>query len=95
MKIVLTKNAEKSYFDITNKYTETKAALFSKKTISILDILAQNNNIGSRHQKTPYRKFLISNQVYLFYKVEQQIIHIILFWGNKRNPLDLDVILSS
>jgi len=35
MKIVLTENAQKTYFDITNKYSENKAALFSKNTISV------------------------------------------------------------
>lgn len=95
MKIVFTENAEKTYFDITYKYSQTKAASFSTKTIIILNLIQQNNQIGSRHKKTSYRKFLISNHVYLFYKIEIQVIYIILFWDNKRKPLDLDVILSS
>jgi hypothetical protein len=95
MKIVITENAEKTYFDIINKFSETKAALFSKNTISILDMIEQNNHIGSKHKTTSYRKFLISHQVYLFYKIEPQIIYIVLFWDNKRNPLSLDIILSS
>jgi len=95
MKIELTKIAEETYFEIINKYSEAKAASFSKRTISILHLIEQNNQIGFRHKKTSYRKFLISNQVYLFYKIESQIIYIILFWDNKRNPANLDVILSS
>jgi len=95
MKIVLTENAEKTYFDITNKYSENKATLFSKNTISVLQMIEQNNQIGSRYKKTSYRKFLMSNQVYLFYKIEYQIIYIVLFWDNKRNPANLDIILSS
>ncbi len=95
MKIVFTENAEKTYFDIVNKYPATKAALFSKTTISILEIIIKNNLIGSKHNKTSYRKFLISNQIYVFYKIEKEIIYIVLFWDNKRNPLSLDVILSS
>lgn len=58
-------------------------------------MIKQNNHIGSKYKKTFYTKFLVSNRVYLFYKIEQEIIYIILFWDNKRNPLDLDVILSS
>ena len=54
MKIVITENAEKSYFDITNKYSETKAALFSKNTVSILDMIQHNNHIGSKYKKTFY-----------------------------------------
>jgi len=81
MKIVITENAEKSYFDITNKYSETKAALFSKNTVSILDMIQHNNHIGSKYKKTFYRKFLVSNQVYLFYKIEQNIIYIVFILG--------------
>jgi hypothetical protein len=95
MKIELTEIAEKTYYEIINKYSESKAASFSKSTISILHLIEQNNQIGSRYKKTSYRKFLISNQVYLFYKIELQIIYIVLFWDNKRNPNNLDVILSS
>lgn len=95
MKIILTENAEKTYFEITNNYSESKATMFSNNTISILLIIQQNNYIGSRYKKTHYRKFLISNQVYLFYKIEKEVIYIVLFWDNKMNPLNLDIILSS
>jgi hypothetical protein len=95
MNIKLTENAEKTYFEIINKYSNTKAASFSKNTISILRTIQQNIQIGSRYKKTSYRKFLISNQVYLFYKIEFQIIYVVLFWDNKRNPATLDIILCS
>ncbi|MCR4029430.1 MULTISPECIES: type II toxin-antitoxin system RelE/ParE family toxin [Flavobacterium] len=95
MDIKLTELAEKSYFDIVNKFSESKGTLFSNKTISIIEIIAKNNDIGSKYKNTSYRKFLISNQVYLFYKIEKQTLYIILFWDNKRNPVDLDIILSS
>lgn len=95
MKIVLTESAEKTYFDIVNKYSETKAVLFSKNSISILDMIQKNNHIGSKYKKTFYRKFLVSNKVYLFYKIELEIIYVVLFWDNKRNSVDLDIILSS
>ncbi|OXA78877.1 hypothetical protein SAMN05444397_10892 [Flavobacterium aquidurense] len=65
MKIELTKIAEESYFEIINKYSEAKTASFSKSTISILHLIQQNNLIGSRYKKTFYRKFLISNQVFV------------------------------
>ncbi|KUJ62362.1 hypothetical protein AR687_07830 [Flavobacteriaceae bacterium CRH] len=95
MEIVLTENAEKTYFEIINNYSETKATMFSNSTISILSIIQQNNHIGSRYKKTIYRKFLISNQVYLFYKIEEETIYIILFWDNKMDPMRLDIMLNS
>lgn len=95
MKIVITENAEKSYNEIINKYSEIKASTFAAETILILNIIEKNNYIGSEHKKTPYRKFLVSEQVYLFYRIDTEIIYVVLFWDNKRNPLDLEIILCS
>lgn len=95
MKIKLTETAEKSYYEIVRKYSEKKTAEFSKITFSVIRIISENNKIGTRYQKTLYQKFLISNQVHLFYKVEIYVIYVVLFWDNKRNPLVLNVILSS
>lgn len=95
MNVELTESAEKTFYQIISKYSESKASKFSSKTISIIEIISKNNHIGSRYKKTSYRKFLISNQVYLFYKIEKETLYIILFWDNKRNPLDLEIILSS
>ena len=95
MKIVITENAEKSYNEIIKKYSEIKATAFATETIFILDMIEKNNYVGSDHKKTPYRKFLVSEQVYLFYRIDMEIIYVVLFWDNKRNPLDLEIILSS
>ncbi|WP_163398366.1 hypothetical protein [Flavobacterium fluviatile] len=95
MEIQITKNAEKSYFEIISRYSEIKASLFSRKTIFVLDIIKQNSHIGQIYLKTPYRKFLLTEEVYIFYKIESDIIYIVLFWDNKRSPLNLDVILHS
>jgi hypothetical protein len=58
-------------------------------------MIEKNNHIGSGHKKTPYRKFLVSEQVYLFYRIDIELIYVVLFWDNKRNPLDLEIVLSS
>lgn len=95
MDVKLTENAERTFSQIINKYSNLKANKFSNQTIRMIEMIVQNNYIGSKYKKTSFRKFLISNQVYLFYKIERQTVYIILFWDNKRNPLELDVILSS
>lgn len=95
MNVKLTEHAERTFSQIINKYSDSKAATFSDQTIGIIEIIVQNNYIGSKYKKTSYRKFLISNQVYLFYTIEKQTLYIVLFWDNKRNPLELDIILSS
>lgn len=94
MNIQLTETAQKTFYQITSKYSDSQATKFSIKTVAAIEIIATNNCIGLRHKKTSFRKFLISNQVYLFYKIQNEILFIILFWDNKRNPLDLEVILS-
>lgn len=86
---------EKLIIKLLVNIVNQKGLQFSKKTVSTIEVIAINNQIGSRHKKTFYRKFLISNQVYLFYKVEIQTLYIVLFWDNKRNPADLEIILSS
>lgn len=95
MKIQITENGSKTYEEIISKYSETKSRQFAIETLSILEMIEKNNFIGSGHKKTPYRKFLVSDQVYLFYKIDVKIIYVVLFWDNKRNPLDLEIILSS
>lgn len=95
MKVVLTETAEKTFSQIINNYNDTKSAKFSSQTISVIQMIVQNNQIGSKYKKTCFRKFLISNQVYLFYTIENQTLYISLFWDNKRNPTELDIILSS
>jgi len=95
MELKITENGNKTYNEIISKYAEVKAKDFAKETISIIEMIENNNHIGSRYKKTPYRKFLVSSQIYLFYKIEFEVIYIVLFWDNKRNPLELDIILSS
>jgi plasmid stabilization system protein ParE len=95
MNIELTEIAKKTFQQIISQYNEYKAAEFSKKTVSTIEIIANNNYIGSRYKATSFRKLLISNNVYLFYKIERQTLYIIVFWNNKRNPEDLEIVLSS
>lgn len=95
MNVKLTENAEKTFAHLINKYSDIKASKFSNQTIKTIEMIVQNNYIGTKYKKTSFRKFLVSNQVYLFYTIEKQTLYIVVFWDNKRNPLELDVILSS
>ncbi|KFF04523.1 type II toxin-antitoxin system RelE/ParE family toxin [Flavobacterium reichenbachii] len=94
MNVEITEIAEKTFYQIISNYNDSKSAKFSSQTLSVIQMIAQNNHIGSKYKKTCFRKFLISNQVYLFYTIEKQTIYIALFWDNKRNPTELDVILN-
>lgn len=94
MNVELTETAEKTFFQIISKYNDSKSAKFSNQTIATIQMIVQNNHIGSKYKKTCFRKFLIYNKVYLFYAIEKQTIYIALFWDNNRNPTELDIILS-
>ncbi len=94
MNVELTKTAEKTFFQIISNYSDSKSIKFANETLVTIQMIVQNNYIGSKYKKTCFRKFLISNQVYLFYTIEKEIIYVALFWDNKRNPTELDIILS-
>ncbi|RED27059.1 hypothetical protein BD847_0991 [Flavobacterium cutihirudinis] len=95
MNIELTEIAEKTFFQIIQKYSDNKSNKFKIQVISTIQLIAQNNYIGSKYKKTSFRKFLVSNQIYLFYLIEKETLFIVLFWDNKRNPIELETILSS
>jgi hypothetical protein len=95
MEAILTEYARETYSDIEKYNSESNNKILFSNTISIIEMIEKNNLIGSVYKKTPYRKFLVSEQIYMFYKIGVSNIYIVLFWNNKRNPLDLDVILSS
>jgi hypothetical protein len=51
MNVKLTDIAEKTYFQITNKFSDSKAKIFSDKTMSVIEMITLNNQIGSRSKK--------------------------------------------
>lgn len=99
MKIIWTETALESYEEIVNyishKFTMKEAVDFLDKTEARLVNISNNFEIGSQYKKTEYRKFLISKQTYLFYKIENQTIYLSVFWNNAKNPLGLNTILRT
>jgi len=55
MIVKLTEIAEKTYTSIIDRFSDSKAKIFSEKTISTIEMIIQNNEIGSRYKKTCYR----------------------------------------
>lgn len=99
MEIIWTNEAEQSYNSIADyiigKWSLEVLNSFFDKTDEIIEIIKNNSEIGAPYKKTAYRQFLVSQQTYLFYKIEGDKIYLIVFWDNRKNPLTLDVILSS
>lgn len=99
MIIIWTATALETYEEIvdyiSNKFTMKEAVDFLDKTEATLVIISNNIDVGSQYKKTEYRKFLISKQTYLFYKIENQTIYLSVFWNNTKNPIGLNTILRT
>ena len=99
MEIIWTNTALESYEEIvdyiTAKFSLKETNDFINTTDSIINIIKLNSKIGRPYEKTIYRQFLISEQTYLFYKLEDNKIYLSIFWNNSKNPLELGSILRS
>jgi hypothetical protein len=93
MEIIITETAELSYNKIKFYYNEKNKIQLAKETIHAIDLIKLNNLIGSVHKKTSFRKFLVNSDIYLFYSLDFKKINILLFWDNRKNPLELDNVL--
>lgn len=99
MEIIWTNTALESYEEIvdyiTAKFTLKETNDFINTTYTVINLIKQNNKIGGPYKKTIYRQLLISEQTYLFYKLEDNKIYLSIFWNNLKNPLELNTILRS
>jgi plasmid stabilization system protein ParE len=99
MELVWTEEAENTYKkitdDILSKWSINELISFMDKTDEIIDLITQHNEVGMVYKKTVYRQFLITKQVYLFYRLEYQKIYLITFWNNRQDPINLDSVLTT
>lgn len=97
MRISWTQTAVESFEEITDYIFERFSAKevndFIIKSEERIHLILQNNSIGLQYKKTAYRQFLIAEQTYLFYRIESDVIYLLVFWNNAKNPLDLDRVL--
>jgi plasmid stabilization system protein ParE len=97
MRISWTQTAVESFEEITDYIFERFSAKevndFIIKSEERIDLIVHNNSIGLQYKKTAYRQFLIAEQTYLFYHIESDVIYLLVFWNNAKNPLDLDRVL--
>ena len=97
MRISWTQTAVESFSAITDYIFERFSAKevndFIIKSEERIDLIVHNNSIGLQYKKTIYRQILIAEQTYLFYRMESDVIYLLVFWNNAKNPLDLDRVL--
>lgn len=100
MKIIWTNTAENSLDDIINdiikKFSINEASTFHSKVFEIIDNLKIYPEMGKVYNSS-YRKFVITKQTSLFYRVDynSQTIYINYFFYNRKNPNVLRKIFRS
>ncbi len=93
-KIVWGHTAEQDYLStlkywISNNQSNHFSLKLMKAVEKIEDLIIQNPSIGvviDSHKEV--RKLQIMRYYALLYKIDENIIHIIAFWDNRRNPDD-------
>jgi len=92
-KIVWTENAEDS-FDLIIEYLQIKwssksAYKFIIKAFEIIELVQKNPLLFQKSELNEVRQILVTKQTYLFYELRDDIIYLLYFWDNRRNPSEL------
>ena len=96
LKIQWTKRAEKSFDKIVEyleeEWSEASAKKFVRKTDKLLGQIAENPEMCPAVEgKEDVRKGLVTKQTSVFYRIMDNIIRLITFWDNRRDPDKLKI----
>lgn len=99
MEVIWTNTATKEYESLL-EYLLTKFSLtvmknFMMETENQVENISKFNEIGQAYENTNYRYLLLSEQTYLFYKIENNKVYISEIWDNRQNSIKLNIILHS
>ena len=90
LKIQWTKRAAESFDKIVNSieenWSENSAKTFVKKTDKLIEQIAENPDICPQIEGKNVKRGVITKQTSLFYRVMKDVIRLITFWDNRRNP---------
>jgi plasmid stabilization system protein ParE len=98
-KVVWSVKAQKNYRDnlfyLKEFWTKKEIKRFMKSVDIAVVNISQNPYIGSTYEEnTHYRKYLIVEQIYLYYRLtEKDEILLASFWNNYQNPEKLKKLL--
>lgn len=88
-----TKRAEKSFDEIVERieerWSEKSAKKFVRKTDKVLDLMSDNPLMFPESKKKGIRKGLITKQTSVYYRVFKNIIRLITFRDNRKDPKKL------
>lgn len=93
LKVKWTKRAQKSFDgiveNIEENWSENSAKKFVQKTNKVLNLMSDNPRMFQKSKKKGIRRGLITKQTSVYYKVFKNVIRLITFWDNRRNPKSL------
>ncbi len=81
---------------IIEKWNTEESVAFLKLVEDFLKLLEDNPYIGKISNYKGYRQFVLSTQTNIWYQVDEnlEIIFIVLFWNNRKNPNELKKLLK-
>ena len=98
MKIIWTEKALTSFEEIIdyliNKFGSNVAQNFYEETISIIESIDKNNDIGKRIKNSVYRQFIIAKRTSMIYSIRGEEVYLHYFWDNRGNSKRLRKILG-
>ncbi len=98
MEVIMTNTAIDDYFEIIDyiiaKFSLKTGEEFKNKMDSVVANIVKFNEIGQIYKKTEYRYILISEQTYLFYRLETNTIYIVKLWLTFQDPQKLKTIFG-
>ena len=99
MEVIMTNTAIDDYFNIIDyivaNFSIITAEKFKIKMDSVVDTILTFNEIGQIYQNTEYRYILISEQTYLFYRIETDKLYVVKLWLTSQDPQKLKSIFGN
>ena len=91
--IIWSPTARKNYFSILgylhDNWTRKELNAFVKKTISNLDLIADNPRLFQYSPESNTFRCLVVKQVSLYYRLKGETIELLTFWDNRQDPSSL------
>lgn len=95
-KVIWSHQAESDYLDTLQHWIRhNKSIKYSSKLIREVEkkekLISENPNIGSPSEIDDVKYVLIDKNFSLYYRVNKDVIEILAFWDNRRDPENLDI----
>ncbi|WBX98653.1 type II toxin-antitoxin system RelE/ParE family toxin [Chryseobacterium gambrini] len=95
-RVIWSHQAESDYLDTLQYWIRhNKSIKYSSKLMAEVEkkekLIAENPNIGSPSEIDHVKYVLIDKNFSLYYRINKEVIEILAFWDNIRDPENLDI----